>query len=149
LTILTNGIVRANQITVGQLATAQSANRITINAGGTLDVTNTIGNATITLPSMINNGGTNILHMNGANTLIYCSNVTALAGSKISIGSVDNQVLGTPIPVIHFTNSTTPNNFGWSGVAPAGSMLFIGASVDSILVTLNTGVPKKVRWWVT
>jgi len=61
--------------------------------------------------------------MNGANTLIYCSNVTALAGSKISIGSVDNQVLGTPIPVIHFTNSTTPNNFGWSGVAPAGSML--------------------------
>jgi hypothetical protein len=146
ITILTNGIVRANQITVGQVPGVQSANRITIQAGGTLDVTNTIGNATITLPSMINNGGTNVIHMNGANTLIYCSNVTALAGAKISIASVDNQILGTPIPVIHFTNSTTPNNFGWSGVAPAGLNVVIGASANSVLVTLNVGAPKSVRW---
>ena len=146
LTILTNGIVRANQITVGQVSGTQSANRITINAGGTLDVTNTVGSASITLPTMINNGGTNVLHLDGANTLIYCSNVTALAGSKISIASVVNQVLGTPIPVIHFTNSTTPNNFGWSGVAPDGLNVVIGASADSILVTLNVGTPKTVRW---
>jgi hypothetical protein len=144
--ILTNGIVRANQITVGQVAGTQSANRITINAGGTLDVTNAVGDANNTLPSLINNGGTNILHMNGANTLIYCSNVTALAGSKISIASVDNQVLATPIPVIHFTNSTTPNNFGWSGVAPNGLSVVIAASANSVLVTLNLGSPKSVRW---
>ncbi len=146
LAILTNGVVRANQITVGQVSGVQSVNRITISAGGTLDVTNTVASADITLPSMINNGGTNVLHMNGANTLIYCSNVTALAGSKISIGSVANAVLNTPIPVITFTNSTTPNNFGWSGVAPFGLSVVIGTTPNSVTVTLNTGTPKTVRW---
>ena len=144
--ILTNGIVRANQITVGQVTGIQSANRITIQAGGTLDVTNNVGDPNNTLPNLINNGGTNILHMNGANTLIYCSNVTALAGSKISIGSVVGAVLNTPIPVIVFTNNTTANNFGWSGVAPFGLNVVIGTSPNSVNVTLSTGTPKTVRW---
>ena len=146
LTILTNGFVRANQITIGRPPSAQAANRITINSGGTLDVTNNIGDPNNTLPVLANNGGTILLHLNGANTLIYTSNLTASAGSKIGIASVDNQIVGTPIPVIHFTNGVTPNNFGWNGTAPAGLNVVIGASVDSIFVTLNTGVPKTVRW---
>jgi hypothetical protein len=147
VTIATNGFVRANQITIGQPPSgAQAANRITIANGGTLDVTNNVGDATNTLPSLIVNSGTILLHLNGAKTLIYASNVTALAGSKIGIASVDNQILGTPIPVIHFTNGVTPNNLGWNGVAPAGLNVVIGASADSVFVTLNTGAPKTVRW---
>lgn len=146
LTILTNGIVRASQITVGNVPGFQSQNRITISAGGTLDVTNAIGDANNTLPSLINNGGTNVLHLNGTSTLIYCSNVTALAGSKISIASVVNAVLNTPIPVIVFTNGTTPNNFGWSGIAPFGLNVVIGTTPNSVTVTLSTGNPKSVRW---
>ncbi|HWC59581.1 MAG TPA: hypothetical protein VHC44_07790, partial [Verrucomicrobiae bacterium] len=147
LTILTNGFVRANQITIGQPPSgAPAANRITINNGGTLDVTNNVGNANSTLPSLVVSGGTILLHLNGANTLMYISNLSASAGSKIGIASVDNQVLGTPIPVIHFTNGITPNNLGWNGVAPAGLNVVIGASVDSVFVTLNTGAPKTVRW---
>ncbi len=102
LTILTNGFVRANQITIGQPPSgAQAANRITVNNGGTLDVTNNIGDPNNTLPALIVSSGTILLHLNGNNTLIYTSNLTASAGSKIGIASVDNQVLGTPIPVIH------------------------------------------------
>ena len=84
--------------------------------------------------------------MNGANTLIYCSNVTALAGTKISIGSVAKQFSTRPSRLFTFTNGTTPNNFGWSGVAPVGLNVVIGTSPNSVYVTLNTGTPKTVRW---
>jgi hypothetical protein len=146
IVIFTNGIVRANQITVGQFPGQLSQNRITINAGGTLDVTNTVADPAHLLTQLINNGGTNVLHMNGSSTLIYCSNVTAAAGSKISIASVAGAVLNTPIPVISFVSGTTPNNFGWSGVAPFGINVVIGTSANSVNVTLSTGTPKTLRW---
>lgn len=147
VTINTNGTVRANRITVGQQpAGLWSQNRITINAGGTLDVTNSVADSVRPVTQLIDSGGTIVLHMNGANTLIYSSNVTATAGSKISIASAVGAVLNTPIPVIRFTSGTTPNNFGWSGVAPFGLNVVIGTSPNSVDVTLTTGTPKTVKW---
>ena len=46
VTINTNGTVRANQVTVGQQATGLwSQNKITINNGGTLDVSNNVADS--------------------------------------------------------------------------------------------------------
>ena len=148
ITILTNGIVRAKQITVGQIPGQLSPNRITISPGGTLEVSNTVADSGHRLQQLINTGGTNVIHMNGTSTLIYCSNALISAGSKITIGApVGSVVLNTAIPVISFLNNGgSAGSYSWSGIAPFGVNVSVTTSGSSVDVTLSTGTPKTVRW---
>ena len=139
------GTLRASQVTVGPNSTG---NAITINAGGTLDVTNPVASSAIMLSGLTNNGGGLTLHVNGNSTLVYASNLTASAGSSINIASVSGiSSFPATIHVISYTAATTPGNWG-AGTVPAGLSATVANNPgnNSIDITLGLGSPKSVLW---
>ena len=139
------GVLRANQITVGQFSTN---NFITINNGGTLDVTNTVASASTMLTALTAAGGGLTLHIKGNNTSVFVSNLTASASSPINIASVSGiSSYPVTIHVISYASATTPNNWV-GGTGPAGLSVGVAnnAANNSIDLTLSTGTPKTLLW---
>lgn len=140
--INTNGIVRANQVTVGTLS---GNNLITVNNGGLLDVTNTVASNTTRLGTLtVNNGGAITLHINGASTLVYVTNLVASSGI-INIGSVTASSFAS---VISYAPGFGETASFVAGSVPPGynATVFNNTTTHTIDVTLTTGTPKTLLW---
>ena len=143
VTIGTNGIVKASQITVGQLS---GNNTITINNGGTLLVTNTVASATTALGTLtVNSGGVLTLNVNGGNTLVYVTNLVASSG-VINIASITGS--SSFIPIISYAPGDGEGASFVAGSVPGGynATLFNNTTTHTIDVTLTTGTPKTLLW---
>jgi hypothetical protein len=148
VTIFTNGIVRANKVTVGTL----SANDfITINGGGLLDVTNTIADTNKLLSTLTLVSGKLTLHLTSTNTVIYVTNLTASGvapnASLINIASISGiSSFPVVIPVISYLNGAAAAING--GTAPGGVNVSVANdTVNKVInVTLTTGTPKSLVW---
>jgi hypothetical protein len=144
VTINTNGIVRANRVTVGTLS---ANNFITINNGGLLDVTNTVASTNKSLSTLTSASGKILLHLNGTNTVIYATNLTTSGSSSISIASISGiTTFPVTIPVISYVSGAAAAFIG--GTAPGGVNVTVANNTGnkSIDVTLDTGIPKSLLW---
>jgi hypothetical protein len=150
VTINRGGAIRANRIKVGQFSTN---NTVTINSGGLLDVTNTIADSTKMLTSLTSSGGGLTLHVNGGNTLVYVSNLTASVSSPINIASYagltgfPTTIHSTNLHLISYTTAVTPNLWA-GGTGPAGVIVSVAnnSGNNTIDVTLNAGAAKSLVW---
>ena len=153
IVINTNGLVRANQITVGTLS---SNNTITINNGGILEVSNTVASLAKGLQTMTMNGASGAgagigLHIIGTNTVIYTTNLTTTAaGNVLNILSVSGiSSYPVTIPVITYVNGVTAAISAGSTAAagiPGLHALVDNDGLGRINLTLNTNVPKTLVW---
>lgn len=143
VTINTNGTVKANQITVGDLSLN---NAITINNGGTLEVGNTVASPAKSLRTLtVNKGGAVTLNINGANTLIYVTNLVASSG-VVNIASITGS--SPTIPVITYAPGAGETASFVAGNVPGGysAVVFNNTSEHAIKVALITGTPKTLLW---
>lgn len=145
VTVKTNGTVRAKQVTVGDVSLD---NFITIESGGTLEVSNTVASSAKALRTLtVNNGGAVTLHVNGANTLVYVTNLVASSG-VINIGSVSGSIPPSGIPVISYAPGAGETASFVAGNVPGGysAVVFNNTSEKTIKVALITGTPKTLVW---
>ncbi len=135
------GLLQANQITVGLYST----NAITIAAGGTLAVSNTIASPAAALSTLTINGGGLTLNMNGANTLVYVTNLVA-SGGIINIGSITGSSTFTHL-ISYAPGGGEAASF-IAGSVPAGynATLFNNNTTHTIDLTLTAGTPKALLW---
>ncbi len=143
VTINTNGIVRANQVTVG---TYSANNFITINNGGVLEVSNSLASSGIRMGKLtVNVGGGLTLHRNGANTLVYVTNLVASSGVINIATDVGG---GTFCQLISYVPGFGETASFVVGSMPAGKngTIFNNTITHTIDLTLTTGTPKTLLW---
>lgn len=153
IVINTNGIVRANQVTVGQLSTN---NAITVANGGLLDVSNQVAGSTGYLTSLTLNGGAGKgaginLHLNGNNTLIYVTNLaTTASGNFLNIASIAGiSSYPVTIPVIKYVNGASAGFSAGSvnvGITGLNATFVNNTANGTIDLTLTLGAPKNLVW---
>jgi hypothetical protein len=144
LVINTNGIVRANKITVGAVTTN---NTITVASGGLLDVTNQIASTNKLLTLYSSTGGTLALHLTGTNPVVYVTNLTTSGVNAINIASLSG--IGSfpvTIPVISYVNGSAASFSGGSAVGGVNVSINNNTGNKTIDITLTTGTPKTLVW---
>ena len=143
IVINTNGTVEANAVTVGQLS---GNNTITVNNGGALFVSNTLADATTALGTLtVQSGGALTLNRNGANTLVYVTNLVA-SGGVINIASSTGA--GSFSPIISYAPGHGETASFTAGTMPAGlsGTIFNNTTTHTIDLTLSAGAPKTLLW---
>lgn len=144
VTVKTNGVVRANQITVGKLS---KSNFITVENGGMLEVSNTIASASTKLATLtVNSGGHLALHRNGANTLVYVTNLVASSGI---IDLPTTTGAGSFTPIIAYAPGSGEAASFVGGTYPSGYYginVFNNTTTHTIDVTLLSAPPKNLMW---
>jgi hypothetical protein len=141
--VANGGTLRAKQITVGEFS---GANAITVDSGGNLVVSNTIATAAVALGKLtVNNGGQLTLHKDGANTLVYVTNLVASSG-VINIASVSGS--GSFAPIIRYAPGGGETASFVAGSVPSGysATIFNDTSAHTIDLTLIQGSPKHLMW---
>ena len=150
LVISTNGTIRTKQITLGTLSTN---NTITINGGGVLDSLTGAGTTAkaVTTLTVNGNGAAITLHLDGANTLYYVTNLTTSAsGNYLNIASVSNLTsFPITIPVISYQNGAAASFTAGSvnaGIPGLRATVVNNTLTKTIDVTLTVGEPKTLLW---
>ncbi|MFO1487942.1 MAG: hypothetical protein U1F65_05650 [Verrucomicrobiota bacterium] len=148
--INTNGIVRANSIQIGA---ATSGNTITINNGGNLILTNTMGSPLKALTTLtIQGNGRLTLNVTAGVTSCYVTNLTDAANSKINIASLNGFSPTVPATniLIHYESATGAGAHQIGiGSLPAGynNVLIVDNGVDkNIELRINTNAPATLVW---
>lgn len=147
LVINTNGVVKANTITAGA---ATTANSITINGGGTLIVTNTIGTSAVPLPLLsVQNFGHLVLNVTSGVTNCYVTNLTDAVGAKIDIASMTGFSPTVPATNVLISYITAGSHNISIGTYPAGYnniSLVDNTSAKTIELRVQTNAPAVLRW---
>jgi len=147
VTINTNGTVQANRITVGDLSTN---NQVTINAGGTLVLSNTAASSTNSLASLNFNGGALTLSVQAGVTNVFAKVVTvAGTGNKINIASVpyNNTTAATNV-IIKYTGADPAAGLGIGTIPPNfnNMSLVTDTTAKTISLVNSANSPKNLVW---
>lgn len=147
LVINTNGVVRAKTIIAGA---ATTGNSITINGGGTLVLTNTMGTPEVPLPTLsVQNFGRIALNVTLGTTNCFVTNLRDVVGAKLDIISLNGFSPTVPATNVLISYRTTGTHNISRGTIPAGyqNVSIVDNTVDKVIeVRIQTNAPAVLRW---
>jgi hypothetical protein len=146
LNVNNGGVVRANRIIVQPGSTN---NQITVNVGGNLFVTNTIGSPTNSLTQLKSDGGNLTFSITAGVTNAFVTNlVTTVNATKINIASVSGFASYPATNVLIAYQTAASHNFSIGTLPPGFNNMQINDNTgnDTIELIINTNAPKTLAW---